>query len=109
MLYVPGTGKGDEDGDKGKGGKGEGEEEGKGKGDESNKEFDGKLKADGDAGNHDGDKGDKEKGGKGGGPESGSGEVARQNTIQKLKNLSQELPPRERTKSVPETRPAKDW
>jgi Ca-activated chloride channel family protein len=105
----PGDGSGDEDGDKGKGGKGEGEEEGKGKGDESNKEFDGKLKADGDAGNHDGDKGDKEKGGKAGGPESGSGEVARQNTIQKLKNLSQELPPRERTKSVPETRPAKDW
>jgi Ca-activated chloride channel family protein len=102
-----GKGKGgDDEGDEGEGGKGKGDEEGKGDGDKSNREFDGKLKADGDTGNHDSDNGGK---GTGDGSESGSGEVARQKAIQKLKNLSQELPPRERTRSVPETRPDKDW
>ncbi|HEX2747223.1 MAG TPA: hypothetical protein VHM91_04420, partial [Verrucomicrobiales bacterium] len=103
-----GKGKGDKDGD-GKGGDDKSKDgDGAGANDKSNKEFDGKLKANGDGGNHDGE-GDKDgKNGEGEKPGS-SGEVARKQALQKLQNLSGELPPRARSGSVQERRPAKDW
>ncbi|HWB06638.1 MAG TPA: VWA domain-containing protein [Verrucomicrobiales bacterium] len=100
-------GKGGENGEDGKGGK-DGEGDGDGANDKSNKEFDGKLKSQGDGGNADGDQSkNRTKEGDGGGS---AGEIARNEAIRKLKNLSQELPARGRTNySVPERRQAKDW
>jgi hypothetical protein len=103
-------GEGDKDGKDGKGGKDgkDGDKEGDGAGDKSNKEFDGKLKAkgDGDGGTPGGER---KKAGKNGGGGGGGAEKSREDTINDLKHLSQELPVRGRTDKVPEKRRAKDW